>query len=360
MRLLIAGGGTGGHLYPGIAVAEEVVRRGGQALFVGTSRGLEARAVPAAGYPLELLEVSGLKRVGLMAGLRSLFRLPKAFSHSLSILRQFRPDVVLGVGGYASGPMVLAAALWRYPTAIQEQNSVPGMTNRILSRLVRVVMVAFDEARRSFPAGKTETIGNPVRSKLVATLTGAADGEQSAPSRILVVGGSQGARAVNDLVLAAVEMLAKKGALPAIVHQTGPSDEERCRKRYRAVGVADQVDVRPFIDDMATEYHRASLVVARAGALTLAELAIAGRPAILIPLPTAADDHQSKNAARFAQAGAAIVLDQHTSTGAELAQLLGDLLADSARRQAMAAAMLSLARPNAAAEIVDRLERLTS
>ena len=403
MRLLIAGGGTGGHLYPGIAVAEEVVRRGGQVLFVGTSRGLEARAVPAAGYALELLEVSGLKRVGPMAVLRGLLRLPGAFLRSLSILRRFRPDVVLGVGGYASGPLVLAAALWRYPTAIQEQNSVPGITNRILSRLVRVVVVAFDEARGFFPAGKSETIGNPVRSKLVATLTaGAGNDEPSASPSILVVGGSQGARAVNDLVLAAVEMLAKNqplqvdglepgvsrsaplpagerpptstsagegplapgrlaksGSLPAIVHQTGPSDEDRCRERYRALGVADRVNVRPFIDDMAAEYHRASLVVARAGALPLAELAIAGRPAILIPLPTAADDHQSKNAARFAQVGAALVLDQRTFTGAELAQLLRDLLADSARRQAMAEAMRSLARPKAAADIVDRLERLT-
>ena len=224
MRLLIAGGGTGGHLYPGIAVAEEVVRRGGQVLFVGTSRGLEARAVPAAGYALELLEVSGLKRVGPMAVLRGLLRLPGAFLRSLSILRRFRPDVVLGVGGYASGPLVLAAALWRYPTAIQEQNSVPGITNRILSRLVRVVVVAFDEARGFFPAGKSETIGNPVRSKLVATLTaGAGNDEPSASPSILVVGGSQGARAVNDLVLAAVEMLAKNQPLQVDGMEPGES-----------------------------------------------------------------------------------------------------------------------------------------
>ena len=359
MRLLIAGGGTGGHLYPGMAVAEEVVRRGGQVLFVGTSRGLEARAVPAAGYPLELLEVSGLKRMGLMAILRGLFRLPKAFFRSLSILRRFRPDVVLGVGGYASGPMVLAAALWRYPTAIQEQNSVPGMTNRILSRLVRLVLVAFEEARRFFPAAKIEMVGNPVRSKLVATLTADAENDEQAPG-ILVVGGSQGARAVNDLVLAAVEVLAKNSSMPIIIHQTGPSDFDRCKERYRVLCVLDRVEARPFIDDMATEYHRAGLVVARAGALTLAELAIAGRPAILIPLPTAADDHQSKNAARFAQAGAALVLNQGAVTGAQLALLLGDLLADSGRRQAMATAMRSLARPKAAAEIVDRLEKLTA
>jgi UDP-N-acetylglucosamine--N-acetylmuramyl-(pentapeptide) pyrophosphoryl-undecaprenol N-acetylglucosamine transferase len=359
MRLLIAGGGTGGHLYPGMAVAEEVVRRGGQVLFVGTARGLEARAVPAAGYVLELLEVSGLKRVGLMAVLRGLLRLPKAFFRSLSILRRFRPDAVLGVGGYASGPVVLAAALWGYPTAIQEQNSVPGITNRILSRLVRVVMVAFDEARRFFPARKTETLGNPVRSKLVATLV-SSNADPSASPCFLVVGGSQGARAVNDLVLAAVEVLAKNGSLPTFVHQTGPSDESRCNERYRAMAVAARIEVRPFIDDMATAYHGASLVIARAGALTLAELAIAGRPAILIPLPTAADDHQSKNAARFAAANAAVVLNQRTATGAELAQLLSDLLADSGRRLAMAAAMRSLARPKAAADVVDRLESLMS
>jgi UDP-N-acetylglucosamine--N-acetylmuramyl-(pentapeptide) pyrophosphoryl-undecaprenol N-acetylglucosamine transferase len=355
MRLLIAGGGTGGHLFPGMAVAEEVVRRGGQVLFVGTSRGLEARAVPAAGYPLELLELSGLKRVGLVASLRSLLRLPKAFVRSLAILRRFRPDAVLGVGGYASGPMVLAAALWGYPSAIQEQNSVPGMTNRILARLVRVVMVAFEETRSFFPVHKIEVLGNPVRQKLVVALSDSASVDGT---RILVVGGSQGAKAVNELVLAAVEILAKHGTLPALVHQTGPNDLDRCSDRYRALGVADRVEVRPFIDDMATAYHQASLVVARAGALTLAELAIAARPAILIPLPTAADDHQNKNAARFAQAGAAIVLDQRTSTGAHLAQLLGDLATDDGRRQNMAAAMHSLARPQAAAAVADRLQAL--
>jgi UDP-N-acetylglucosamine--N-acetylmuramyl-(pentapeptide) pyrophosphoryl-undecaprenol N-acetylglucosamine transferase len=358
MRLLVAGGGTGGHLFPGIAVAEEVVRRGGQVMFVGTSRGLEARAVPAAGYPLELLEVSGLKRMSLGATIRSLYRLPKAFLRSYSILRRFRPDVVLGVGGYASGPMVLAAALLGYPSAIQEQNSVPGITNKILSRLVRVVMVAFAEASKAFPAAKIESTGNPVRAKLVAALTSGSEPTQQ--ERILVVGGSQGARAVNDLVMAAVELLAKEGHLPAIVHQTGPSDLDRCSERYRSMGVADLVEARAFIDDMASAYQQSSLVVGRAGALTLAELAMAGRPAVLIPLPTAADDHQNKNAAHFAQAGAAIVLDQKTATGAQLAELLGTLSADPARRQTMAAAMRTLARPQAAQDIVDRLEKLAA
>jgi UDP-N-acetylglucosamine--N-acetylmuramyl-(pentapeptide) pyrophosphoryl-undecaprenol N-acetylglucosamine transferase len=358
MRLLVAGGGTGGHLFPGIAVAEEVVRRGGQVMFVGTSRGLEVKAVPAAGYPLELLEVSGLKRMSLGATIRGLWRLPKAFFRSWSILRRFRPDVVLGVGGYASGPMVLAAALLGYPSAIQEQNSVPGITNRILSRLVRVVMVAFVDAGKSFPAKKIESTGNPVRAKLVAALQSGAEPPQDA--RILVVGGSQGARAVNDLVMAAVEILAKQGPVPAIVHQTGPNDLDRCSERYRALGVTDRVEPRAFIDDMASAYAQSRLVVGRAGALTLAELALAARPAILIPLPTAADDHQNKNASHFAKAGAAIVLDQKTATGAQLAQLLGEISAEPARRQAMSAAMRTLARPQAAHDIVDRLEKLAN
>jgi UDP-N-acetylglucosamine--N-acetylmuramyl-(pentapeptide) pyrophosphoryl-undecaprenol N-acetylglucosamine transferase len=169
MRLLVAGGGTGGHLFPGIAVADEVIRCGGsEVLFVGTSRGIEVRAVPAAGYALETLQVTGLKRMGLRAALRGLLRVPLAILRSRAILRRFRPDVVLGVGGYASGPMLLAAALLGYPTAIQEQNSVPGITNRVLGRLVRAVFIAFEDAARFFPARKIERLGNPVRQKIVA------------------------------------------------------------------------------------------------------------------------------------------------------------------------------------------------
>jgi UDP-N-acetylglucosamine--N-acetylmuramyl-(pentapeptide) pyrophosphoryl-undecaprenol N-acetylglucosamine transferase len=197
-----------------------------------------------------------------------------------------------------------------------------------------------------------------VRHKLVTALTGDAGTRATDEAGILVVGGSQGARAVNDLVLAAVQELNQSGALPAVVHQTGPNDLDRCTQHYRALGIADRVQVRPFIDDMAAEYHRAGVVVARAGALTLAELAIAGRPAILIPLPTAADDHQNKNAARFAEAGAALVLQQGTATGTQLARLLGELLADGGRREAMAAAMRGLARPQAAVAVVDRLAAL--
>jgi UDP-N-acetylglucosamine--N-acetylmuramyl-(pentapeptide) pyrophosphoryl-undecaprenol N-acetylglucosamine transferase len=355
MRLLIAGGGTGGHLYPGIAVAEEVMARpGGEVLFVGTRRGLEARVVPAAGYPLELLEVSGLKRMGALGVVRGLARLPVALLRSLSIVRKFRPDVVLGVGGYASGPVVLAAALAGYPTAVQEQNSVPGFTNRTLGRFTRAVLVAFEEARRFFPAPKVSLVGNPVRRRFVEALGAARAGG----AQLLVVGGSQGARAVNDLMIAAAEILARQGTLPAMVHQTGPADAERCAERYKALGLGERVSVRPFIEDMAAALGDAALVVGRAGALTLAELAIVGKPAILIPLPTAADDHQSRNAAAFADAGAAIVVDQRQATAADLAAQIAALMGDAARREAMGRAMSALARPRAAREAVERLEAL--
>jgi UDP-N-acetylglucosamine--N-acetylmuramyl-(pentapeptide) pyrophosphoryl-undecaprenol N-acetylglucosamine transferase len=355
MRLIVAGGGTGGHLYPGIAVADQVRAAGGEVLFVGTTRGIEARVVPAAGYPLELLEVSGLKRMGLVKTLQGLGRVPVALARSLSIVRKFKPDVVLGVGGYASGPMVLAAALAGYPTAIQEQNSVPGFTNRTLGRFARAVFIAFEAARPFFAAKKVALVGNPVRRKFVES----AQGQGAVPAgSVLVVGGSQGAKAVNELVIGAAEVLAARGSLPPLVHQTGAADADRCLERYRALGLAERVSVRPFIEDMAGALASAGLVVGRAGALTLAELAIVGRPAILIPLPTAADDHQSKNAAEFQQAGAAVVIDQATATGATLADLLEGLLKDGARREGMARAMRSLARPAAAADVVERLALL--
>jgi UDP-N-acetylglucosamine--N-acetylmuramyl-(pentapeptide) pyrophosphoryl-undecaprenol N-acetylglucosamine transferase len=364
MRVLIAGGGTGGHLYPGIAVAEEVVARGGQVLFVGTKRGIEARVVPAAGYPLELLQISGLKRVGPSAFLRGMGRLPLAFLRSLAILRKFRPDVVLGVGGYASGPLVLAAALTGRATAIQEQNSVPGVTNRVLGRVVRAVFTAFDAAASAFPPHKVVATGNPVRRAFTSlALAAPAPGDRAGAMHLLVVGGSQGARAVSDLVLGSVPILVKTlGPLRPlhIVHQTGSSDAERVQKAYAELGLGGQLvaEVRPFIDDMVAAYRDADVVIARAGALTLAELAIAGRPALLIPLPTATDDHQSKNAAAFAQSGAAVVLPQADTTAETLAAELAALLDKPSRRAQMAAAMTTLARPGAAAAVVDHLGKL--
>ncbi len=366
MRVLIAGGGTGGHLYPGIAIAEEITRRpGGTVLFVGTARGLETKLVPAAGFALELLKVSGLNRVGLVKQLKGLLRLPSAFLASRGVLKRFRPDLVIGVGGYASGPLVLTAALLGYPTAIQEQNSYPGFTNRVLGRFVRRVFVAFDDARGFFARRKTILAGNPVRRRfLEATATSAvqaATTQPTLPMTVLVVGGSQGARAVNDLVIGAAALLRDRDLLPKtlkIVHQTGATDEARVRLRYAELTLTDLVQVRPFIDDMPTALSNAALVVGRAGALTMAELAMVGCPAILIPLPTAADDHQTRNAAEFARAGAAIVADQRSMTGESLARQISDLCADPTRRAQMSRAIRELGRPDAAREIVDELERV--
>ncbi len=361
MKVLIAGGGTGGHLFPGIAIAEEVIAQGGEVLFVGTERGLEKRVVPAAGYALELLSVSGLKRMSAGKTLLGLARVPLALWQAGRLLRRFRPDAVVGVGGYASGPMGLCAALLGYTVAIQEQNSVPGFTNRILARVARRIFLGFPQAAARFPAHKCVVSGNPVRRAFREAAARAHPVASAADpgGRLLVVGGSQGARAINELVAQAVALLARAGRAPVVLHQTGANDLDATRARYQAGGVGtgpgDRVEVRAFIDDMASAYASVDLVIARAGALTLAELAMMGRPALLIPLPTAADDHQSRNAAAFVEAGAAQVMAQGSATAQALADAVGRLLADPAARARMSAAMRGLARPDAAGEIVAAL-----
>lgn len=364
MKLIVAGGGTGGHLFPGLAVADAVRARGGQVLFVGTARGLEARVVPAAGYPFELVQVSGLARVGPVATVRGLARVPAAIARCLGILRRFRPDVVLGVGGYASGPMLLSAWLARVPTAIQEQNSVPGLTNRVLGRLVRAVFLGFPEAERHFPRARCRLTGNPVRAALVAALAeGDGPGDataQAAAPRLLVVGGSQGARALNQRLPEALALLRDRGLAPRVLHQAGAADEAVTRARYTELGLAGQVEVRAFLDDMVAAYRGADLVVARAGALTLAELALAGLPAVLIPLPTAAGDHQRLNAEAFVARGAARLLPQAEATPERLAEALGELCAAPGRLREMTAAMRALARPRATEAVADALAALAA
>jgi UDP-N-acetylglucosamine--N-acetylmuramyl-(pentapeptide) pyrophosphoryl-undecaprenol N-acetylglucosamine transferase len=356
IRLLVAGGGTGGHLYPGIAVAEAVAAAGGEVTFVGTERGLETKLVPKAGFPLELVKVSGLKRMGLRGMLRGLGRLPGAWAESRRILKRHRPDVVLGVGGYASGPLVFAAALSGYPTAIQEQNSLAGFTNRILGRVVRRVFVAFDEAAGSFARRKVRFVGNPVRRTFLERAAAAnAQAGSSMGKSILVLGGSQGSYAVNELASGLVRVLDARGRLPPFVHQTGADDYNRMHVGYAALGYEGRVDVRAFIDDMPAALADAALVVARAGALTLAELAIMRRPAILIPLPTAADDHQTVNALAFERAGAAVVLPQADASATRLGDLVDQILGDPATHARMAAAMGELARADATAQLVAEL-----
>lgn len=353
LRLLIAGGGTGGHLYPGIAIADAVRQAGGEAVFVGTERGLETRLVPKAGFELELVRVSGLKRMGVGGLIRGVGRLPGAFFASRRILKRHRPNVVLGVGGYASGPLVFAAAVSGYPTAVQEQNSVPGFTNRMLGHFARRVFVAFDEAAGSFARRKVRFTGNPVRRTLLERAAELAS--QPGGGSILILGGSQGSHAVNELASGMVRVLDARGHLPPVIHQTGPDEHDRMQVHYAAFGYGERVQVRAFIDDMPAALASASLVVARAGALTLAELAIMRRPAILIPLPTAADDHQTVNATAFANAGAAVVLPQPVASATRLGDLAAEILKDPARQTEMAAAMGRLAKPDATEAIVSEL-----
>lgn len=359
MRVLIAGGGTGGHLFPGIAVAEEVLSRGGEVLFVGTSRGIEARVLPELGLPLQTIRVGGLAGVSWRRRLRFLVEGPLAAAQTIRILRRFRPQVVAGVGGYSSGPVVLTAALGLIPTVILEQNSVPGVTNRLLGRVVRQIFGAFEQSREHFPRRKMTLPGNPVRRAIVDSLqrrARPATARANGRLRVFAFGGSQGARFINECLMEAAPMLAD--APVALLHQTGEADHERVRRAYADVGL--NAEVHPFIDDMAARYAWTDLIISRAGATTLAELAIVGRPAVLIPFPFATHNHQVRNAREFEEAGAALCRPQDGLDGPGLADLIGRLADDEPRRSRMAKAMERLARPRAAADIVDQLEILVT
>lgn len=358
MRILIAGGGTGGHVFPGLALAEEVVTRhpGNDAVFVGTARGLEAQVVPAAGFPIELIEVRGLKGKGWLPGLKNLLLLPRAFLQSLRILRRWRPDVVVGVGGYASGPLVLAAWMLRIPTAVQEQNAVAGLTNRLLGFVVDAAFTAFPEAAASFPKGKALQLGNPIRRQLLENFMRPSGGE-GVPG-LLVFGGSQGAHALNMRVIETLPHLADLRGHLRIVHQTGGRDREAVARGYQAVGF--EAEVREFIEDMASAYAAADLVVCRAGATTLAELTVCRKPSILVPFAAAADNHQVINATSLLNAGAAVMIEERDLTGELLASEIRAILANPERREAMARAAGRLGSPAAASEIADSCAGLSA
>jgi UDP-N-acetylglucosamine--N-acetylmuramyl-(pentapeptide) pyrophosphoryl-undecaprenol N-acetylglucosamine transferase len=349
-RIVIAGGGTGGHLYPGIAVARELQRRVPEisVTFAGTTRGLESRVVPREGFELDVLRSAGLKGMSPLSLARGLSLLPLSAIDAWTIVSRRRPHLVIGVGGYSSGPVVLVAALRRIPTLLLEQNAVPGFTNRRLARFVSAAAVAFESTLEYFGRRGFVT-GNPVRPEFFHS---SAEAPRSGPPRILIFGGSQGAHAINmAMVEAAPQLAAHPGGL-AITHQTGERDLELVRDRYRRAGLEARVE--PFLFSMDREMNAADLVICRAGATTLAELTAAGRPSLLVPLPTAADDHQRKNAEVLAAAGAADLLEQSQMTGETLAHRIIGLAADPSRRRAMAGAARGLARPDAARAIVDR------
>ena len=361
MVVLIAGGGTGGHLYPGIAVARELMaqRPDARVVFAGTAAGIESRVVPREGFPLELIRSAGLKGKSAAARMRGAALLPLSALDAWRVLSKCRPAVAVGVGGYSSGPLVGLAALRGIPTLLMEQNAMPGVTNRMLARVVDAAAVTFETSLTFFGA-KGFVTGNPVRAEFFAA---GADAEQavskpSGPVRVLVFGGSQGAHAINMAMVGAAPHLRDSGLRLAITHQTGERDLEMVRDGYRRAGIEARVE--PFLYAMHTEMRDADLVVCRAGATTLAELTAAGRPSVLIPLPTATDDHQRKNAHALRAAGAARLLDQRELSGERLSAEIAALASAPDARRQMAAAARALARPDAARAIVTRILELAA
>ena len=356
MRVLIAGGGTGGHLFPGIALAEEIVTRHpkNDVVFVGTDRGLEARVVPQNGFVFEAIRSRGLKGMGVVKLLLGLMLLPVSFFSAIGLLRKYKPDVVVGVGGYSSGPVVLMAWLLRIPTAIQEQNALPGLTNKILGKFVDAIFVSFEAAIPFFPDKKAHALGNPIRRALLENFLRSKVAHER--FTLLIFGGSLGARGINSRVIEALPFLQDLKGKMHIVHQTGKGDLETVTKGY-----ADQnfpAEVREFIDDMAGAYLGADLVLCRAGATTLAELTVCKKASILVPFPHATDDHQAVNAKALVDAGAAVMFREADLTGEKLAATIRELKNDAPRLAKMEKAAGMLGRPEASGEIAAVLQQL--
>ncbi len=354
MRVLIAAGGTGGHIYPGLAVAQEIMRRNASSVveFVGTARGLETKLVPGAGFKLSLIESSGLKNVGLAARLKGLWLLPQSFLAARKLLKEFRPDVVIGAGGYVSGPVLLMASRLGIPTLVMESNALPGFTNRQLARFVDKAAVTFDVTLPYF-RGKGIVTGNPVRRVFFGIKPKQRDADTFS---VLLFGGSQGARAINQAMVAALPLLAQEKARFRITHQTGPHDFALVKQGYTDAGWQEQADVRPYLENIVDNFAAADLIICRAGATTTAELIAAGKAALMIPFPQAADDHQRKNAEALAEAGAARMILQPELSGARLAQELLELSDAPEIITQMEAQARQLAKGDAASTTVDLLE----
>jgi UDP-N-acetylglucosamine--N-acetylmuramyl-(pentapeptide) pyrophosphoryl-undecaprenol N-acetylglucosamine transferase len=348
MKILLAGGGTGGHLFPAVALAQRLtaIDPESKVLFVGTERGLEAKILPELGLPLKTIEISGWVGKSLGGKISLLPLLVRSVRQSLRIIEEFQPDAVIGVGGYASGPALIAARLRGFPVLIHEQNACPGLTNRLMARWVDRVCLSFADSDCAFHRGRTILTGNPLRSGM----------EECPPIPpddpvLLVFGGSRGARAINDAMAATLPLLEPFRNKLRIHHQTGTEDLERIREMYRQAGW-DAERVVPFIREMAAAYAEAHLVLCRAGATTIAELTACGRPAILVPYPHAAADHQSTNARALARRGAGLMLPQKELTPERLARIVGDLLLDRERLLNMAGVARSLGRRGAADAII--------
>lgn len=352
MRAVLAGGGTGGHVIPALAIAQELRSRfSADIIFIGTARGIETRLVPAAGFPLKLIEVGALNRVSLATRIKTMSALPTSILASWKILSDFKPDVVIGVGGYASGPAMMAAILRRTPTLIFEPNVVPGFANRRVARFATAAAVHFEATSQYFR--HSTVTGVPVRQQFFSIPPRRA-GER--PS-LLLFGGSQGSRALNRVLVDSLRELYDRIPGLHVVHQTGDKEYEMVAKAYLEAGVS--AEVSPFIDNMSAAFAAADLLVCRSGASTVAEVTAAGKPAVFVPLPTAADNHQFKNAELLARNNAAVLLEEKNLTPQNFADQVAELLNDRARLQAMSDAARKLAHPNAAAGIAELAARIS-
>jgi UDP-N-acetylglucosamine--N-acetylmuramyl-(pentapeptide) pyrophosphoryl-undecaprenol N-acetylglucosamine transferase len=345
LRALIVGGGTGGHVIPALAIARELKAQfEAEILFMGTPRGVENRMVPAAGFELKLVQVGALKNVSMATRFKTAFDLPKAILAASRIITDFKPTIVIGVGGYASGPGMIAAVLRRVPTLAFEPNLVPGFANKRVGKLVTAAAVQFEPTAKYFQ--NAQVTGVPIRKEFAQV------GQPTEPNTVLVTGGSQGAQAINRAVVEALPMFQAMATSIKIVHQTGQKDFEATRDAYARTGVS--AEVSPFVDDMAAAFRRASLLVCRSGASTVAEITAAGRVAIFIPFPHAADDHQKKNAEALVDAGAALMIEQKDLTAEKLFNAVQSLFSDPARLKQMSDRSRALAHPDAA----DRIAKL--
>ena len=353
MNIVIAAGGTGGHLYPAIALAREFqrVRAGASVLFVGTSRGMESRVVPHEGFPLQLITAKPFMGMGRLGAAKALLALPKGVWESVRLLKQQRADLVIGVGGYSSPAVLLAAALLRRPRVILEPNSYPGLANKLLGPLVQRVFLAFASAAEFFPQARVRVVGTPLRQEFLEPVHARVQGSEDGRMHLVIFGGSQGAKAINGAMVDALPYLTDLRERLLITHQTGETDRESVAESYAKYRV--RADVRSFLYDMPLVLRSADLVIARAGAMTIAELAACGCPAILVPLPQAIYNHQAKNAAVMESAGAAIVLPQYELSGERLASTIRSILTDAQRLQDMRDQSLALRRVDAAGRIVE-------
>lgn len=343
MKLFVmAGGGTGGHVIPAIAVAREVAREGHQVLFVGTERGVEARLVPAAGFRLELIRVGGLKNLGIATRLASLWQLIAETAGQLKKFAEWKPSAVFSMGGYVAGPPVLAALMKGVPVVVMEPNAVPGATNRWISRWVRRALIAFEETRHFFPAGRTELIGLPVREEFFSIPPKPAGEEFT----VLITGGSQGSQRLNNAARESWPIFQKSGLPVRLIHQTGLAMHEQLQREFAQTKLPGQICT--FISDMPEAFAQADLIVCRAGAGAVSELAAAGKPSVLIPFPFAADDHQLKNAQAFERAGAGLLSLDRDWTGAKLFEIVNSLYANRKRLETMGENARKLAHPGAA------------